>query len=85
MPTVNALTKQFEASSQKEKNVPLRPRKLSNSSPTQQYAKSKSRVVIIDKSESELNPQKIFTLLMFQDLWMIYPEERQLCTHRVVW
>uniref|UniRef100_A0A1I7U7J9 IF rod domain-containing protein n=1 Tax=Caenorhabditis tropicalis TaxID=1561998 RepID=A0A1I7U7J9_9PELO len=55
MPTVNALTKQFELSSHQEKVVPLRPRKNSNTGNVNGSAKSRSRVVVIDKSEKNSN------------------------------
>ncbi|EFO96794.1 hypothetical protein CRE_17122 [Caenorhabditis remanei] len=56
MPTVNALTKQFEISSHQERVVPLRPRKNSNTPVSvNRNAKSRSRVVVIDKSERNAN------------------------------
>ncbi|EGT43922.1 hypothetical protein CAEBREN_31744, partial [Caenorhabditis brenneri] len=55
MPTVNALTKRFEASSQQEKILPLQPRNISNNSKNvNEAAKSRSRIVVIDKSDKTL-------------------------------
>lgn len=47
---MNALTKQFEISSQQEKVVPLKPRKSSNVD-YNGNGNSRSRVVVIDKSQ----------------------------------
>ncbi|CAI2355583.1 unnamed protein product [Caenorhabditis sp. 36 PRJEB53466] len=54
MPTVNALTKQFEATTQQERVVPLRPRNQSSTHQNQRE-KSKSRVIVIDKTEKYSN------------------------------
>ncbi|ULT79417.1 hypothetical protein L3Y34_010205 [Caenorhabditis briggsae] len=52
MPTVNALTKQFEISSHQERVVPVRPRKNSNTPKSVNgSAKSLPRVVVINKSQ----------------------------------
>lgn len=60
MPTVNALTKQFEISSQQEKVVPLKPRKSSNVD-YNGNGNSRSRVVVIDKSQMKSHKNGTYT------------------------